>query len=75
MIILVLVITEGVLSALLVGSLVVDAMQLWKERAQRAEVEFQVRRAERQLHSMASQAFESMLDAARSRGHDHQSSA
>lgn len=46
------------------------ANQRWEARAERARVDTEVRRAERQLHGLASRAFASMLDVAREHTHD-----
>ena len=41
--------------------------RFWEERAEQARIEGEVRRAERRLHALASNAFSSMLDTARQR--------
>jgi hypothetical protein len=43
------------------------ACRRWEVRAERARIDTEVRRAERRLHGLASQAFASMLEA--TRGH------
>jgi uncharacterized membrane protein YciS (DUF1049 family) len=45
----------------------VAARERWQQRVERAYVDRQVRRAERQLHGMATQAMSNMLGVARSR--------
>jgi hypothetical protein len=45
----------------------VAACRRWEVRAERARIDTEVRRAERRLHGLASQAFASMLET--TRGH------
>jgi hypothetical protein len=40
----------------------VAVSQRWQVRAERSRMDLEVRRAERQLHDLASQAFASMID-------------
>jgi hypothetical protein len=41
------------------------ACRRWEQRAEHARIDAEVRRAERRLHGMAKNAFDSMLDVAR----------
>jgi hypothetical protein len=50
-----------------------EAHRVWEERAEEARIEREVRRAERRLHTMASNAFGAMLDIARGQQHDRSS--
>ena len=57
----------------MVTSLILGIKELhrvWEERAEEARIEREIRRAERRLHSMASNAFGAMLDTARSQRRD-----
>lgn len=42
----------------------------WEERAEEARIEQEIRRAERRLHTMASNAFSAMLDTTRGQRSD-----
>jgi len=46
------------------------ACRRWEARADRARIDSEVRRAERRLHGLASQAFASMLEATRAHSAD-----
>jgi uncharacterized membrane protein YciS (DUF1049 family) len=60
----------GLLALALVASLalavVVVANEHWESRAEETRIDREVRRAEHQLHVLATQAFGAMLDVARS---------
>ena len=64
-------VTVGLLALAVTACLVVLIRRAvdrrWAVRAERARVDMEVRRAERQLHGLASRAFSSMLEA--TRGH------
>lgn len=47
-----------------------DVHRMWEERAEEARIEREIRRAERRLHTMASNAFSAMLDTARGQRRD-----
>jgi hypothetical protein len=59
---------EALLVVAVLATVFIEGRQAWHDRAERAHLDYEVRRAERQLHGMASRAFESMLDAARRSG-------
>lgn len=65
----------SLLAASLLVVLAISAWELacrrWEERADRARVDAEVRRAERRLHGLASQAFASMLEATRGHSAPH----
>jgi predicted Holliday junction resolvase-like endonuclease len=44
--------------------------QVWEASAEEARIEREIRRAERRLHTMASNAFSAMLDTARGQRHN-----
>ena len=47
--------------------------RVWEQRAEEARIEREIRRAERRLHTMASNAFSAMLDTARGQRHNESS--
>jgi len=47
-----------------------EVHRVWEERAEEARIERGIRRAERRLHTMASNAFSTMLDTARGQRYD-----
>ena len=55
-----------VLLATLVVVLRMTANRRWEARAEEVRIDREVRRAEHQLHNLATQAFAAMLDSARS---------
>ncbi len=63
------VIVVGILLVAVIACLAVlawvAACRRWEARAERAGLDAEVRRAERRLHGLASQAFASMLEATR----------
>ena len=65
---LIVVLTLVTLLALL-AVLVMAAVLGDDSEAERARIEMEVRRAERRLHDVASETFQSMLDEARAHGH------
>jgi len=60
----------GLLALTLVASLVLAVLAVanerWESRAEETRIDREVRRAEQQLHVLATQAFGTMLDVARS---------